>query len=676
MLLVTHIPCDKFCKGCWNYWFYCDCVNDFLEDGELHTSDENQEDNDDNDNEENDGPPNRIRPWDDMDPDLVPPFNPNDNVITPSPVKRPKPNPGGLPDPQQLFDDGDPFTIDGNPGTLINRPNAKFVPDDSNQIPVSVVLPPAEKGKALINLPNDIQIEDFIKDGKFTWNLPGRVQDPYVLDPERYYRDYPDPQVWPSNMPVLNPDGTINASFRIWFDLNFIPSILSKKGAVYPIVTGQELKPSGIYHNITVACHVDKNGKSWYLWMDKNQDPHLTETPPSFADFFMPELYFNDIDHNLVRKGVPRSGRRPLPYPSLSFPDSYVDFPINRRGTSGLENDPQLNNPSNSPGLTGDGSFVNIYRGTLVQNFNVGKFVIPYGSGVTNQRTTFRSVNGNLGNADTFVTKSAANFAKFFVINELKSSDNLSYALVEMTFSSPVQLTTLTYYSTAITPELLVSPVSDLRDKVTLRARGTQGLVTVTSLNILIEPGDFRYFDTTNPLCVQPGLVVDLGINSPTFNFETLRHFRKSTSRHEEYGPTAADAGNPGQTTVTVPNELPSTVVKTHQTYVVSTPFSSYPYTDVQGSTPSGTKFGFCTRVQPIWQYPVEMDINLTGGTLAKLQFKAPFPTGYAYPIIPIGQQNGISTGVTNGVYENKGLQKVFDYRLHNNYYSGLWVTT
>jgi hypothetical protein len=54
----------------------------------------------------------------------------------------------------------------------------------------------------------------------------------------------------------------------------------------------------------------------------------------------------------------------------------------------------------------------------------------------------------------------------------------------------------------------------------------------------------------------------------------------------------------------------------------------------------------------------------------------APVAFGHHYTIIPIGQKDGIATNCTDGSYDVKASGRVYDYRLHVNFYTGLWVTT
>lgn len=681
---VTHIPSGDsehgFCKGCWNYWFFCDCVIDFLEDGELVTSDEKEEDGDDNNDDVDMEPPIEFAAYPPMDPGYYTP-------ITPSPPKRPKPNTPILPpddpmDPTDLFpsDDGNPGTVQGNPGT--------FVPTADNQIPMPID-PPMEPARNNLIHSDNIDTNEFITDdNKFTWSQPGQISAPFALDPYKYYAESPNPAFWPRDKVVVDPDGSINSEFKFWFNFVFIPSLLSFPGKTpngEPLIihNGRHMEPMKATV-LTFTCHVDPSGKEWFSWTDGRGNPHLTEKKPTWAEYFYPnQIPINASSRSVnpsTRSGIPwhrgdpRRGLRPTPYEGLIFPDSYTDQPIERRSNPTF-NDPNVNNPSNNPGLTGTGVFTDVYRGKLLDNFNISKFVIPFTSTLTNNRATLRSVNGNFGNPDTFLRKESTGFARYIVLNELKQTDTISWALVEIEFSIPVAIATL-FYGPNIIPELILLPVSNLESKQTVRARGIATTITLQKVNILIPPGDFIYFDTQNPNIIYPGFIIEIGQNNPVYDWVSLRHFRKSTSRHIEYGARAQDAGQPGQVIVSVPNELPSTAVKTHQTFAVPKLFSLYPYLDDTQPDVVGTKFNFCTRIQPIWNYPVDVDVNLTGGTINKLQFKANAPSGWAYPIIPIGQVNGVGTNVTDGIIVNKSTQQVYDYRLHTNYYSGLWVTT
>lgn len=674
MRRVTHIPSDDeshgFCKGCWNYWFFCDCVNDYIEDGELVKSDESNDDEDDEDlaDEYNHDPP---------------------AIVSPSPKKKPKPNSpytppstwpynpnDGPPDDggdifdnwPDIFDDGNPDTISGNPGT--------FVPSVDNQVPVPqqpVDDQPIQN--SLINLNYPIQITDFIdKNNNFTWNNPGQIDHPSVLDPYKYYAFHPNPAVWVHNGPVVDSDGSIDPDFTFWFNFQFIPTLISSPltthdGKPLDVTNGQNLQPmKGVV--LEVSCHVDPTGNEWYSWNDKNGKNHLTEKPPNWSQYFYPELFLSLV-RKFERPGTPRSGRRPLPYPPLIFPDSYTDTPIERRSGGGLN--PEANNPSNNPGITGNGLFVDVYRGLNVDPWNISKFVIPLNSGVTNGRTTLRSVNGNFGNVDTYMRKESTQFGRFFLINELKETDDKSWAVVEMAFSIPINIGLVRPWGQNIDLEIIQFPVTDLSQKVTIRAPGVGTTITSQTLNIIIPPGLFKYFDTTSSSCVQPGFDMDLGINSPAFDFTYLRHFKKSTSAHLEFGP---QPNIPGQLIVPIPNELPSTTLKFQDTFATNQFFSTYPQFNRLEIT--GTKFNFTTRVSGIWKYPVDFDVDLVNSNVPKLSFKgtAPSTIGYHYGIIPIGQRNGIATGATDGKYSTKAGDIIYDYRLHVNYYSGLWVTT
>lgn len=682
MRLVTHIPSDdyqhQFCSGCWNYWFFCDCVNNYLEDGELIESNENDGEDDDDDEDE-------------MDPDpfVDQPSRPRPPAITPSPPKKkPKPinpdTPGNDGDdtndwmnhwPDEIKDDGNPDTIQGNQGKI---------PPNWQQVPV--VIPPvvidSYKPK-FVNGNQDLDINDFIKDGKFTYNLPGSrpEQDSYVLDPRAFYELDNDAPVWSGG--DVEKDGVIDPWFEDWFDFYFAPAI---KDAVEPysqygagVYTGQTNVPGGIGYSTQIICFVDPNGKEWYSWYDWKKVQRTSDAPPSWAQFFNPESfqnYYNPNSRSLAvdpfrRLGDPRRGRRTFPFPPLIFPDSYVDIPINRRGTS-ASFEPQLNNPSNNPGLTGTGIFQDAYRGLNVDRWNISKFVIPSNASITNGRSSFRNVNGNFGNTDTYLRKEVGLIESFYILNELKRTDLTSYAIVEFGFSTIVQVTTVTY-GPNISPEIIEFPVTNLANKVTIRPRGGAAVFNAQTVNVLIPPGDFKYFDTDSIDGILPFIQLRTGVNTVPFDWVYLRHFKKSTSAHIEFGP---QAGVPGQQIIPVPTELPSTVVKNQDTFLTNNLFSTYPQFNRFDIV--GTKFNWTTRVQGIWKLPINFEVNLFNSVVSKLALNANGPVGvWQYGIIPIGQQNGIATNATDGIYEKKsGVGEIYDYRLHVNFYTGLWITT
>jgi hypothetical protein len=607
------------------------------------------------------------------------------------------------PPPSDPVDSIDPIDIDDPRDNLFpdGKPANKNIYDPSvNSVPVPLYGPldPFDQ-------PPKLDYKDFISaTGTFIWNSH---TSPNEKNPNTsavtswdFYSNVEDPPVWPKITVLTNgkfdSGGVVDPEFINWFDNEFAPAAIdymqdTKKNSFWICIDAHpERGPSYEY-----VSHNDKPGE--YKWKDVDGVWWRTKFRPMWPHFFNPydisdlneidrPFSLNEIDiinqltgQRTYPDGTPRSsGRNPYKPPYI-FPDSWTSpwYPtVIKQAIVPPPLDPNKNNPSNNPGIVGTGVLEDVYRGQLFSDNNAGKVIVSGNVHLFNGVASNASKNGNMGDLDTFIHKDGSNAQnrKMYFQCELKSTDSGAYALVEVGFKQNTQISGFKLFGTNVFPRLIVEPVVDLNNAITVRERNApQPPNTAFTTNLLVfvlEPGDFQYVDTTNPSCIQPYIEVEFGLNHPSFDIDYVRTYRKSTSLFVEYGP---DLSIPGTQSLIVPNEtVPGS--KNQPVFINDTNFNLYP--QINNLQYTGTRFGWSTRALAILDYPCNVTINLTGATPNSYGFNFTRPTGFAYALFPIGQRNGISTNATNAIYTSTGTKGIYDYRIFFNYVGGLWVTT
>jgi hypothetical protein len=736
MLQVTDIhSVNSFCTGCYNLLFFCDCVHDICEDGYLNVEDSEENDDDNEDEMEamviSDTPleignDDTITPVEDITDVPIESWDPTDTEYSPIPTyrpkpkrqlfpieikkpkynpdKKPRPNPsddGTGPPPIDPIDTPDPIDIDDPRDTLFpdGKPADKNIYDPKiNTVPIPLYGPldPFDQ-------PPKLDYKDFVSaTGTFIWNA---FSSPWEKDPFSdavtswdFYSNVEDPPVWPKITVLTNgkfdSGGVVDPEFIRWFNDDFAPAVLqyvadtNKDGTWVCIDDNPLLGPDYIEETRS-------DRPTEYKWKDVNGVMWRTKFRPMWPQFFNPydidnldeiNKPYSDAQIDIINQytgqrlypdGTPRrSHRDPYKFPFI-FPDSWTSpwYPAVTKVASVPPPpvlDPNKNNPSNNPGIVGTGVITNVYRGLLFEDNNAGKVTIFGDIHNFNNRPSNKSVNGNIGDLNTYIHKDGSNAVnvRMYCQCELKSSDLTAYALFEVGFKQVTQIRSIQIFGTTVRPRLIVEPVISLENAITLNPRG-QVINPFLSTNLLVlvlEPGDFKYLDTTNPACVQPYIDIELAQNHPSFDVDYVRTFRKSTSLYVEYGPNLS---TPGTTSLVVPNEVGGGT-KNQPVFVADTNFSVYP--QINNLSYVGTRFGWSTRALAISNLPSTFTVNLVGGTPYTLALAGP-PSVWSYILLPIGQRNGVPTNATNAVYSSN-QKKVYDYRIFFNYSNGLWVTT